>query len=150
MFLYRISNCKHARDFSGTGAKLFGGRWNSVGVPMHYMASNRALAALEVLVNKNSMINSDNLCLTVFELPEESIKIIEVNDLPITWKSYPAPLALAKIGDDFVKKNQFLLLKVPSSIVVDEYNFLMNVNHPLVEKIKLIEVKPFHFDDRLV
>lgn len=150
MVLYRISNCKHAKDFSGTGAKLFGGRWNSVGVPLHYMASSRALAALEVLANKNSMINTQNFCLTVFELPDQSIRTIEAIDLPKDWKSYPAPLFLSKLGDDFVRKNDALLLKVPSSIIVDEYNFLMNVNHPLATKIKIIEVKPFNFDERLM
>lgn len=150
MFLYRISNCKHAKDFSGTGAKLFGGRWNSVGVPMHYMASSRALAALEVLVNKNSMISAENFCLTVFELPDDSVKLLQIKDLPSDWNNYPAPLNLAKIGDDFIKKANFLLLKVPSSIIVDEYNYLMNVNHLLVEKLKIVEVKPFKFDNRLI
>lgn len=150
MFLYRISNCKHARDYSGTGAKLFGGRWNSVGSLLHYMASTRALAALEVLVNKNSMINSKNLCLTVFELPENSIQTLDKTSLPENWKSNPAPFALAKLGDAFVKKNEFLLLKVPSSIIDDEFNFLMNVSHVLIDEIKIIEVKPFSFDNRLL
>jgi len=150
MVLYRISNCKHARDYSGTGAKLFGGRWNSVGIPLHYMASTRALAALEVLVNKNSMINSKNLCLTVFELPENSIQRLDKTSLPENWKAYPAPLSLAKLGDTFVRENKFLLLKVPSSIIDDEFNYLMNVNHTLVDKIKIIEVKTFSFDNRLL
>ncbi|GGI29211.1 RES family NAD+ phosphorylase [Pedobacter mendelii] len=150
MVLYRISNCLHAKDYSGTGAKLFGGRWNSVGTPLHYMASTRALAALEVLVNKNSMINCTNLCLTVFELPEKSIKMLGITDLPENWKNYPAPLSLSKLGDNFVKENDFLLLKVPSSVIDDEFNFLMNVNHPLADKIKIIEVKNFNFDSRLL
>lgn len=150
MVLYRISNCKHAKDYIGAGAKLFGGRWNSVGTPLHYMASTRALAALEVLVNKNSMINSENLCLTVFELPEKSIKTLNKESLSETWKNYPAPIALAKLGDTFVKENEFLLLKVPSSIIEDEFNFLMNVNHVLVDEIKIVEVKPFSFDNRLL
>ncbi|RNL54242.1 RES family NAD+ phosphorylase [Pedobacter jejuensis] len=150
MVLYRISNCLHAKDFSGTGAKLYGGRWNSVGIPLHYMASNRALAALEVLVNKNSMINSKNFCLTVFELPEKSIKTLEIEDLPEDWKSYPAPNRLAKMGDAFVNENKYLLLKVPSAIIIDEYNYMMNVNHSLADKIKIIEVKPFNFDNRLL
>jgi len=150
MVLYRISNCRHAKDFSGTGAKLFGGRWNSIGVPLHYMASSRALAALEVLANKSSMSDSKNLCLTVFELPENSIKIVETKDLPANWKSYPAPSELTSMGDKFVKENKVLLLRVPSVIINDEFNFLMNVSHPLADKIKIIEVKPFSFDDRLI
>lgn len=149
MLLYRISNCKHAKDYSGTGAKVFGGRWNSIGVPLHYMASSRALAALEVLVNKNSMSDSGNLCLTVFELPENLIKNIEIGDLPENWKSYPGPLVLTKIGDKFASQKEYLLLKVPSALIEDEFNYLMNVNHPAADEINIIEVKPFKFDNRL-
>lgn len=146
MILYRISNCKHAEDFSGAGAKLFGGRWNSVGVPMHYMAESRALAALEILVNKNSITDIKNLCLTIFEVPEKSIKTVPITALLQNWMEYPAPLQLAKIGDDFVSENQYLLLKVPSAVIADEFNFVMNVHHPLVKEIKILAVKPFSFD----
>ncbi|RZL50126.1 MAG: RES domain-containing protein, partial [Pedobacter sp.] len=132
-----------------TGAKLYSGRWNSVGVPLHYMASNRALAALEILANKNTLINSRNLCLTVFELPDGLIKKVELTDLPKNWKDYPAITQLAKIGDAFAKQKEFLLLKVPSVLIEDEFNYLMNVNHPLANQVKILEVKPFQFDERL-
>jgi len=149
MKLYRISNCNHAKDLSGTGARLFGGRWNSIGVSMHYMAENRSLAALEVLANKNHISDSNNLCLTLFELPENSIDLCDIQQLPDYWRAYPAPLLLKKIGDEFIRKNDFLLLRVPSSIIEDEYNYLMNVTHPLAKEIKIIAVKPFSFDARL-
>lgn len=149
MLLYRISNCIHAHDFSGTGAKLFGGRWNSIGTPLHYMAASRALAALEVLANKNAMSNSKNLCLTVFEIETELIKSLSIKDLPKNWKNYPGSSSLTQIGDEFAKQDQFLLLKVPSVLVEDEFNYLMNVNHVLAKEIKIVEVKPFSFDERL-
>lgn len=150
MILYRICSCKHAQDVSGTGAKLFGGRWNSIGVPLHYMAANRALAALEVLANKSAMTNDANLCLTIFEVADHSVQLLEVKDLPKNWRDYPSPMVLKKIGDDFVKQQKYLLLAVPSAIITDEYNFLMNVQHPLAAQIKILEVKPFEFDERLV
>lgn len=149
MFLYRISNCLHAKDISGTGARLFGGRWNSIGVPLHYMAASRALAALEVLANKNSMTHSKTLCLTVFDIESDLVKSLNITDLPKDWKDCPSPSSLAQIGDEFVKQNDFLLLKVPSVLIEDEFNFLMNVNHTLAKKINILEVKPFSFDDRL-
>ena len=150
MVLYRICNCNHAMDVSGTGAKLFGGRWNSVGVPLHYMAANRALAALEVLANKSTMSNTLNLCLTVFEVPENSIEVLKVNELPKNWRDYPSNANIKKIGDDFVKRQKSLILAVPSAIIADEYNYLMNVQHALAQQIKIIEVKSFEFDERLV
>ena len=149
MVLYRICNCKHADDVSGTGAKLFGGRWNSVGVPMHYMAATRALAALEVLANKSTMPNALNLCLTVFEVPEGHMETLKVQDLPKNWRQYPSDDPIKKIGDDFVKRQKALLLAVPSAIIADEYNYLMNVQHPLAASLKIIEIKPFTFDERL-
>lgn len=149
MVVFRISNCLHARDFSGTGAKLFGGRWNSIGVPLHYMAANRALAALEVLANANAMGKAKNLCLTKFEIETDLIKSLNIKDLPTNWKDYPSPSELVKIGDEFAKQREYLLLKVPSVLIEDEFNYLMNVNHPDANKIEIIEVKPFVFDTRL-
>lgn len=150
MILYRISNCKYARDISGTGAKMFGGRCNSVGTPMHYMAENRALAALEVLVNIDNVSDTSQLCLSIFELSDESIEFCNLNQLPKNWRAYPSSFELQKIGDEFVKTNKYLLLRVPSAIIEDEFNFLMNVNHPLAENIKILEIKPFSFDNRLL
>lgn len=149
MILYRIGNCIRAGDVSGTGAKLFGGRWNSIGTPMHYMAANRALAALEVLANKNTMTGGENLCLSIFEVPENSIITIEISDLPDDWRDYPSIPSLKKLGDKFVQQGKFLLLRVPSAIIEDEYNFLMNVSHPLADQIKVKEIKSFRFDERL-
>ncbi len=150
MKLYRICNYNRAGDVSGTGAKLFGGRWNSIGTPMHYMAANRALAALEVLANKNTMGGGEKLCLTIFEVPDESILTVSIEDLPTEWRDYPSIPFLKKLGDRFVQEGKYLLLKVPSAIVEDEFNFLMNVNHPLAKKMKVNEIKPFRFDSRLI
>jgi len=149
MLLYRISLCKRASDLSGAGAKLFGGRWNSIGVPMLYLASSRALAALEVLAHLTPIQDPQDFCITIFEVPEHSQEEIEKYLLPENWNSYPAPSLLKKKGDAFVKANNSLLLKVPSAIVEDEYNYLINVNHPLLSKVKILGSKPFVFDKRL-
>jgi RES domain-containing protein len=149
MLLYRISLCKRASDISGTGAKLFGGRWNSIGVPMLYLASSRALAALEVLAHLTTIQDPESFCITIFDVPENSIEEVEKQLLPKDWNSYPSPSSLKKKGDAFVKANKTLLLKVPSAIVEDEYNYILNVNHPLLSRVKLIDSKPFLFDKRL-
>lgn len=134
---------------SGMGAKLYGGRWNSVGIPVLYMAGSRALAALEVLAHFTNVQDPESFCITVFEAPDDSIEEVKKHLLPKDWNSYPSPSALKKKGDDFAKKNQSLLLKVPSAIVEDEHNYIMNVNHPLLSKVKIVETKPFLFDKRL-
>ncbi len=149
MQLYRISLCKRATDMSGMGAKLFGGRWNSVGISVLYMASNRALAALEVLAHLTNIQDPESFCIAVFDVPDNSIEEVEKQLLPDDWNSYPSPFSLRKRGDVFAKANKALLLRVPSAIVEDEYNYILNVNHPLANKVKIIEVKPFLFDKRL-
>ncbi|MDR6784728.1 RES domain-containing protein [Pedobacter africanus] len=149
MRLYRISACKRATDMSGMGAKLFGGRWNSVGISVLYMASSRALAALEVLAHLTNIQDPESFCITVFEVPEKSIEEVEKELLPTNWNSYPSPSSLRKRGDTFARANKALLLKVPSAIVEDEYNYILNVSHPLADKVKIVEVKAFLFDKRL-
>lgn len=149
MLLYRISLCKRATDLTGTGAKLYGGRWNSIGVPVLYLASSRALAALEVLAHLTNVQDPESFCISVFEVPEDSVEELEKHLLPKDWNSYPSPSSLKKKGDTFVKNNQSLLLKIPSAIVEDEFNYILNVNHPLLSKVKIVETKPFLFDKRL-
>lgn len=134
---------------TGTGAKLYGGRWNSVGVSVLYMASSRALAALEVLAHFTNVQDPESFCITVFDVPEDSVEDVKNLTLPKNWNSYPSPSLLKKKGDTFAKNNKALLLKVPSAIVEDEHNYILNVNHPLLAKVKIIEIKPFLFDKRL-
>lgn len=149
MLLYRISLCKRATDLTGTGAKLYGGRWNSVGVPVLYLASSRALAALEVLAHLTNVQDPESFCISVFDVPDDSVEEIKQHLLPKDWNTYPSPSSLKKKGDAFAKNNKSLLLKIPSAIVEDEYNYILNVNHPLLSQVKIVETKPFLFDKRL-
>jgi RES domain-containing protein len=136
MILYRIAKCNYVADLSGTGARLYGGRWNSVGQSMVYLASNRSLAVLEVLVHLSPAIFPANFCLAEFDVPLANI----ITLMP----------QLKKTGDEFLKQQKGLLLKVPSAIVPEEFNYLVNPLHPDASKIKLIKQQPFSFDERLV
>ncbi|MDR3694253.1 RES family NAD+ phosphorylase [Mucilaginibacter sp.] len=149
MVLYRITRCIYAEDISGTGGRLYGGRWNSIGKPVVYLASSRALAVLEVLVHLQPLMIPDDYCLVEIEVPENSITQILINDLPDNWKDISPPLALKQTGDEFLKKRDHLLMKVPSSIVPMEYNYLLNPLHPDIKKVKVLKKEPFDFDSRL-
>jgi RES domain-containing protein len=150
MVLYRIVKCSYADDLSGTGARLYGGRWNSEGKPAIYLASSRSLAVLEVLVHLPPLMIPNNYCLTEIEVPDNSITHISIEDLPSNWNDISPPIVLRQIGDEFLKKNEHLLLKVPSSIVLMEYNYLLNPQHPAMKKVKVLKKEPFNFDERLV
>ena len=150
MVLYRIVNCNYANDLSGMGAKLYGGRWNSEGKAMLYTASSRALAILEVLVHLQPLIVPDNFCLTEIEVPDGEVATVDIDLLPDNWQDVDPPLILRDFGNFFLKKQEHLLMRVPSSIVPDEYNYLLNPLHPDADKVKLIKRLPFRFDQRLL
>lgn len=150
MILYRIVKCNYGDDLSGTGARLYGGSWNSEGKPVIYLASSRALAILEVLVHLPPLMMPDGYCLVDIEVPDNSVIQLQIDDLPPNWKDISAPIALTQIGNEFLKKQEHLLLKVPSSIVPMDYNYLLNPQHHGMKKVKILKKKPFDFDSRLV
>ena len=150
MILYRIANCNYASDLSGTGARLYGGRWNSEGKAMLYLASSRALAVLEVLVHLNPLIIPDNFCLAEIEVPDNSITLLDIALLPHNWQDVSAPALLKEIGDTFLKKQEYLLMRVPSAVVSAEYNYVLNPQHPEARNIKIINKELFNFDERLI
>lgn len=149
MLLYRIAKCQYARDLSGTGARLYGGRWNSIGRPVVYMASSRALAVLEVLVHLPPALIPNDFCQATFEVPDDADEII-ISSLPPNWQEYPEPSVLKTMGDAFLKANRHLLLKVPSAVVTQEYNYLLNPAHTAMQNVKLVDQVPFNFDERLI
>ncbi|MDB4904305.1 MAG: hypothetical protein JWQ63_3586 [Mucilaginibacter sp.] len=150
MILYRIVKCSYVDDLSGIGARLYGGRWNSEGKPAIYLASSRSLAVLEVLVHLQPLMIPDNYCLTEIEVSDNSITHISIDDLPSNWNDISPPIVLRQIGDEFLKKNEHLLMKIPSSIVPMEYNYLVNPQYPAMKKVKVLKKEPFNFDERLV
>jgi len=147
--LYRITRCIHANDISGAGARLYGGRWNSIGKAMIYTASSRALATLEALVHLPTAIIPDNFCLVTIEAPEDVFEA-DIRMFPPNWNAFPEPEILRRTGDYFLKQCEHLLMKVPSAIVKEEYNYLVNPQHPKANKIRISHTGPFTFDERLL
>ena len=149
MLLYRITRCIYANDLSGTGARLYGGRWNNIGRAMLYLASSRSLATLEALVHLPTAIIPDDFCLVTIDVPED-IFVADIKLFPPNWNAHPEPDILKLTGDFFLKENKHLLMQVPSAIVKEEFNYLLNPQHPKVSKVKVIKNEPFTFDKRLV
>lgn len=83
------------------------------------------------------------------EIPEESIAEILPENLLQNWFSNPAPEALREIGDSFVRTNSKLALKIPSAVMPEEHNLLLNPAHPLFKKIKVIYTRNLRIDERL-
>ncbi|QQL48636.1 RES family NAD+ phosphorylase [Mucilaginibacter ginkgonis] len=149
MLLYRIVRKPYAQDLSGTGSRLFGGRWNSIGKSLTYLADSQSLAVLEVLVHiRLQAAPADHVLVTLY-VPEDIIDI-NTDKLPSRWNDVYPPALLRKYGDDFVDDGKSLLLKVPSAVVPQQFNYLMNPAHPKMAEVKVISAEPFSFDSRLM
>ena len=146
---WRITKQKHARSaFSGEGARLYGGRWNSPGTAVIYTAQSQSLAVLEVLVHLDSPELLKKYLL--FEVAIEPVYVDECDpsDLPRNWKANPVPAKVQAIGDDWVASGRSAVLRVPSVLVPAESSFLLNPRHPDFGKLRIGKAFPFQFDPR--
>lgn len=149
MKVYRIADCAYINDLSGKGAALHGGRWNSKDVYVVYTAESPALALLEAVVHIGR-IPVRNYCMLTLEIPADKTKTVKTEQLPANWHSNPAPDILRKWGDEFVEANKYLALLVPSVIMPEEHNFLLNPGHLDFRKIKITGSRTISIDDRLL
>lgn len=150
MIVYRLSRSRFAKDLSGKGAELAGGRWNSKGTAMLYTSDSIALCTVEVAVHMPLGIVPLDYQLIQLELPDD-IPIAELpeSELPKDWQTFPHSNATQQIGDAFIQEQETMVLKVPSAAVQGTYNYLINPRHPQFSQLTIVAVTPFEFDKRL-
>lgn len=153
MWVFRIVREKYLDSvLSGMGAQLSSGfRWNSLGTPMVYTAGTRSLAMLEIAVHLDLAedLPGDRYMVEI-EIPEKiSVLSLATTDLPKNWDAKPPENLTRSIGDDFVRTGVGCILRVPSSIIHQEFNYLINPLHVDLGRVKNIQKKAFHFDERL-
>ena len=149
MITYRLGRTRYANDLSGEGARLNGGRWNHKLTPCIYSSESRALAALEYTVNVNINLVPRSLSVTVFEIPDASILEIPEASLPGNWKEAPAPSSTKEFGTSLLSTARSLILKIPSTVIPEEFNYIINPLHPDIGLVKIISVKDFVYDARI-
>lgn len=149
--VYRIFKTKFANDpFDGEGARLFGGRWNSRGKRLVYTAATLSLAALEVLVgiHDDELLREYSFASATFD--ESLVTDIEADrKLPGDWNMSPPSFATKRLGDKWLVDGVSAVLRVPSSVISLESNYLINPEHADFLKIKISKIRPFDFDERL-
>lgn len=150
MIVYRLAKSKYCHDLSGSGARKTGGRWNSKGIPIVYTSDSRALCTVEIAVHMPLSILPIDFKLVTIDIPD-SIEIAEMNVriLPDGWSSIPYIGATQKLGDKFVKKRKYAVIRVPSAVVSGDFNILINPQHADFSKIQVIKIENFSFDKRL-
>jgi RES domain-containing protein len=149
MEVFRITHTKWANKLVASGYQA---RWNSNGFYVIYSAENCSLACLENLVHRNGFGVDADFSLVTISIPN-SIKKMEINikNLPIGWNGNDekSQLICQKIGDNWLRNQHSSVLVVPSVIIANEKNILINTNHLDFDKIKLKSVQSFSFDKRL-
>ncbi|MDZ7847583.1 MAG: RES family NAD+ phosphorylase [Owenweeksia sp.] len=149
MMVYRVTTQKRAGDLSGTGAKLYGGRWNPAGYPVIYTSQSSSLAMLETLVHADQRFLKAKYALTSLEIPDELVPFsIITKDLPPNWDKLPFSYETQEMGRIWVQDQKKLIMKVPSAVNQYESNFLINPLHGKFLKISMREAVEFHFDER--
>jgi RES domain-containing protein len=151
MELYRITQEKYAGDLSGNGARIFGGRWNSEGLFAVYTSFSRSLALLETLAHTPAKILGGKIYMLVTLSVPDAIKPEEPdkNKLTAGWDAPDTRPLTKKMGDQFLRSKSGLLLSVPSVLIPEENNFLLNPLHPDMRKVKIVFKRRIHFDKRV-
>jgi RES domain-containing protein len=147
---WRITKRKHAKAaFTGEGARLYGGRWNSPGSRVVYAAESQSLAVLEMLVHLDSAEILKQYVLFEIEIDASRIVTVDKAKLPRNWRADPAPERVRAIGDSWIATGASAVLRVPSALVPGESNFLLNPSHPDFARLIICKPLSFQFDLRL-
>jgi RES domain-containing protein len=149
MRVWRISRRIYP-PLDGEGARLFGGRWNSRGSPVVYTAGSLALAVLEVLVHTDRDLIPNDLHAFEIEIPDAwTPRIVSLDELPAGWDAHDELELCQRFGDAWIHTAAEAVLAVPSAIVPEELNYLINVRHPDAEEVRVVSSRPFTFNPRL-
>src|SRR5215211_7502410 len=149
MMVYRIGRTKHISDLTGEGSRLFGARWNHEGTACLYASESRALAVLEYTVNINIDDIPRALSIATIEIPESNILALSTGDLPGNWNEVLAPAETKDFGTALLTAVKYPVIRIPSTIIPQEYNYILNPLHPESKKFKIVEAHDFIYDLRI-
>ena len=149
--MWRVVKRNHATTaFDGKAAQRFGGRWNSPGQRAVYTSATKALAVLEVVVHIDVGRRLPRLVAFTFDVDDDLVESLPVARLPRHWRASRGLEMTQRIGDGWLASGRALALAVPSAIVPEESNYLLNPAHARFHRLKLGRPVPFILDPRLV
>lgn len=148
--VWRLASKRRASTlWIGEGAFRRGARWSPPGVRTVYCAESRALAALEVLVHVEEVGDFVAQDWVIASVPIPTELIEQPQKLPADWRVYPYGPSTQKFGAEWIRSGRSAALRVPSAVVLGEFNYLLNPQHPDFPKLQLGKPGPFQFDPRL-
>ena len=149
MRVWRIASAAHA-TFDGEGARRYGSRWTPRGRPAVFTSATLSLAALERFMNTDADLERVDLLTIAVNIDKNiAIETVTVAELPADWRKYPAPPTLATIGERWLRASKSPVLSVPSVVIPDERNFVLNPTHADFARLVINPSEPFSFDPRM-
>jgi len=146
MLVFRIAHKKYAQSLSVSGLS---GRWNSNGKLVLYTSENISLALLENMIYRVGTGFNHDFKIMIIDVSDESVEETDTAKLPKNWREIESYSALQKIGDLWYDQQEKLILKAPSSVLPENYNYIINTTHSDFKKVKLIDVVDYEPDERL-
>jgi len=148
--LWRVVKRAHAATaFDGKAAERFGGRWNSAGRRAVYASATKSLALLEVLVHLDVGRPLPRVVSFGFEVDAKLVETLAPGRLPRSWRMADGVPLTQRLGDEWLAAGRSLALAVPSAIVPEESNYVLNPAHPAFAKLAVGTPAPFVLDPRL-
>jgi RES domain-containing protein len=148
---WRIVRAARANSaFSGEGARLYGGRWNSPGTAVIYVSEHESLAALEILVLLPPLPPDGRYLSYRLDWDDKLTDSFPIKNLPEHWNAEPPDSRTMQIGDEWIRTGKSVALAVPSILSASEMNFLLNPRHLDFKKIKISQPTEYRFDSRLL
>jgi RES domain-containing protein len=148
---WRLVHPMYADDaFSGEGPRGRGGRWNLRNSALVYTASSVSLATLELLVQNQRALLLPEYVLFSCSFPETFVARVERKRLPENWRDYPGSRELQEIGTEWLRSRTSAVLEVPSAVIEEEVNYLLNPQHDDFRSIDISAPRPFKLDLRLL
>ncbi|MEE9438414.1 MAG: RES domain-containing protein [Saprospiraceae bacterium] len=150
MKVYRIARWANLEDLSGFGAEKYGGRWNAEGYSMLYTSINLSLAVLEILANTKRRLINEEYGYIEIEIPENvQIKTVKPISMPNFWRNASYSHDTISKGTDWIKSNSSLGLSVPSAVLSQERNILINPRHKDHQSLKITIKGKLNIDGRV-
>jgi RES domain-containing protein len=147
MLVYRIALAKYPAALVASGRAA---RWNPNDVKMIYTASSRSLACLENAVHRSQAGLSQLFNVLIIDIPDSlPIKSIGIGELAEDWAAFSNMSITQRMGENWIREKQSAVLSVPSSIIGEEMNYLLNPAHDDFKLIRVVKVQPFVFDNRI-